>query len=195
MTQYKVWNFWTATIMKLDLVFLIDQWAKHIGTKKKLTSLSWQNPQNQINSTWSLLTDFYLSSSDCAMSVNLVLTNFSLPLKILWHWWQISLLCLMTLTCCIFTKISFTSRFKWGFNLWNYVQGVWGNGAFLNMEDLCKTLTTMMFILTNVHAAANFNQYDEYAYPPNFPFRLDGAPPTEKVSNLKLKMTQKMRNY
>lgn len=66
------------------------------------------------------------------------------------------------------------------------MQGVWGNGAFSNMEDLCKTMSTLVFILTNVHAAANFSQYDEYAYPPNFPLRLDGVPPTDKVSNLRL---------
>ena len=74
------------------------------------------------------------------------------------------------------------------------MQGVWGNGAFRSMEDLSKTMTTLVFILTNVHAAVNFNQYVEYAYPPNFPFRLDGVPPTDKVSNLKLKMIQNTRN-
>ena len=74
------------------------------------------------------------------------------------------------------------------------MQGVWGNGAFRSMEGLSKTMTTLVFILTNVHAAVNFNQYDEYAYPPNFPFRLDGVPPTDKVSNLKLKMIQNTRN-
>ena len=57
------------------------------------------------------------------------------------------------------------------------------------MEDLSKTLTALVFILTNSHAAASFNQYDEYAYPPNFPFRLDGDPPTDKVSTLRLKVT------
>ena len=53
------------------------------------------------------------------------------------------------------------------------------------MEDLSKTLATLVLILTNGHAAANFNQYDEYGYPPNFPFRLDGAPLIDKVSNLR----------
>ena len=74
------------------------------------------------------------------------------------------------------------------------MQGVWGDGAFGNMKDLSKTLATLVFILTNGHAAANFNQYDEYGYPPNFPFRLDGAPPFDKVSNLRLKMVQKMKS-
>ncbi|XP_066922874.1 polyunsaturated fatty acid 5-lipoxygenase-like [Clytia hemisphaerica] len=62
------------------------------------------------------------------------------------------------------------------------MKGVLGNGQFTTMEDLTKTLSTLVFILTNVHAAANFNQYDEYAYPPNFPFRLKGSPPTNKDS-------------
>merc|ERR1719229_1474728 len=51
---------------------------------------------------------------------------------------------------------------------------------FNTMKEVSQTLTTMVFILTNVHAAANFNQYDEYAYPPNYPFRLDGKPPINK---------------
>ena len=61
-------------------------------------------------------------------------------------------------------------------------QGVWGNGSFTNMDDLTKTMATMVFILTNVHAAANFNQYEEYGFPPNYPFRLNGTPPTSKVN-------------
>ena len=51
------------------------------------------------------------------------------------------------------------------------------------MEDLSKTLTALVFILTNGHAAVNYNQYDEYAYPPNCPFRLAGTPLNNKVSN------------
>ena len=73
------------------------------------------------------------------------------------------------------------------------MQVVWGNGAFGNMEDFCKTMKTLVFILTNIHAAANFSQYNEYAYPPSFPLRLGAVLPTHKVSNLRLKMTQKTR--
>jgi len=50
----------------------------------------------------------------------------------------------------------------------------------------------MVFILTSVHAAVNFNQYDEYAFTPNMPFRLDGSPPTNKVRNLYIKSTKKI---
>ena len=73
------------------------------------------------------------------------------------------------------------------------MQGAWGNGAFGNMEDLCKTMKKLVFILTNIHAAANFSQYNEYEYPKNFPLRLGGVLRTHKVSNLRLKMTQKTR--
>ena len=73
------------------------------------------------------------------------------------------------------------------------MQVVWGNGAFGNMEDFCKTMKTLVFILTNIHAAANFSQYNEYEYPKNFPLRLGGVLRTHKVSNLRLKMTQKTR--
>jgi len=62
------------------------------------------------------------------------------------------------------------------------MKGVWGNGSFTNIDDLAKTMTTMVFILTNVHAAANFNQYEEYGFPPNYPFRLNDTPPTNKKS-------------
>ena len=64
------------------------------------------------------------------------------------------------------------------------MKGVQGDGKMKKLEYLTKTLSTMVFILSNVHAAAKFNQYDEYGYPPNLPFRLDGAPPTDKVSSL-----------
>ena len=42
-------------------------------------------------------------------------------------------------------------------------------------------MTTIVYILTNIHAAVNFGQYAEYTYPPNMPFRLAGKPPTSKV--------------
>ena len=61
------------------------------------------------------------------------------------------------------------------------LQGVWGDGEFTKLDDLIKTMTTFVYILTCVHAAANFNQYDEYGFAPNFPFRLMGLPPKNKV--------------
>ena len=75
------------------------------------------------------------------------------------------------------------------------MKGVWGDGEFKKLEHLSKTLTTMVFILSNVHAAANFNQYDEYGYPPNLPFRLDGAPPTNKVCDFQLSTHQLSSHY
>ena len=42
-----------------------------------------------------------------------------------------------------------------------------------------------MFTASVGHAAANFCQYDEYAYPPNYPARLHGKRPRNKVSVIK----------
>ena len=64
-----------------------------------------------------------------------------------------------------------------------FLQGVWGDGEFTKLDDLIKTVTTLVYILTCVHAAANFNQYDEYGFAPNFPFQLMGLPPKNKVSD------------
>jgi len=62
------------------------------------------------------------------------------------------------------------------------MRGVWGDGEFTKLDDLIKTLTSIVYILTCVHAAANFNQYDEYGFAPNFPFKLRGLPPKNKDS-------------
>ena len=35
------------------------------------------------------------------------------------------------------------------------------------------------------HAAANFSQYDDYAFPANYPAILHGKPPTDKVNEMK----------
>ncbi|XP_048579793.1 polyunsaturated fatty acid 5-lipoxygenase isoform X2 [Nematostella vectensis] len=60
------------------------------------------------------------------------------------------------------------------------VQGVFGDGKFTDLEDLIKTVTSIIFISSVGHAAANFAQYDEYAFPPNYPAFLRGKPPTSK---------------
>ena len=69
------------------------------------------------------------------------------------------------------------------FKFWTFAitQGVWGDGEFTKLDDLIKTVTSMVYILTCVHAAANFNQYDEYGFAPNMPFKLNGLPPKNKV--------------
>ena len=52
-----------------------------------------------------------------------------------------------------------------------------------NNEDLIEMLTVFIFISSVGHAAANFGQYDEYAFPPNYPSILRTQRPTTKVSD------------
>lgn len=58
--------------------------------------------------------------------------------------------------------------------------GVPGEGKFSSLEELRDALTSMLFVGSAGHAAANFCQYDEYAFPPNYPSMLSGNPPTDK---------------
>lgn len=60
------------------------------------------------------------------------------------------------------------------------IKGVFGEGTFTDLEDLIKTVTSIIFISSVGHSAANFAQYDEYAFPPNYPAFLRGKPPTSK---------------
>ena len=59
---------------------------------------------------------------------------------------------------------------------------MFGDGKFEDIEDLVKTVTAIIFISSVGHAAANFAQYDEYAFPPNYPAFLRGKPPRSKVN-------------
>ena len=52
---------------------------------------------------------------------------------------------------------------------------------FTSVEDLVEVLTVFIFIGSVQHAAANFGQYDEYAFPPNYPGFLRGERPKTKV--------------
>jgi arachidonate 5-lipoxygenase len=45
------------------------------------------------------------------------------------------------------------------------------------------TLTAIIYACSVGHAAANFQQYDEYGAPLNYPFILTGTPPTDKASS------------
>merc|ERR1719378_831995 len=103
------------------------------------------------------------------------------------------------ITSCVTTIYGEDKNLAEDFEMQNFVRllcdktegmkGVWGDGEMKKLEHLSKTLSTMVFILSNVHAAANFNQYDEYGYPPNLPFRLRGSPPQTKDSALITKDT------
>ncbi|XP_053396782.1 polyunsaturated fatty acid lipoxygenase ALOX15B-like [Mercenaria mercenaria] len=59
--------------------------------------------------------------------------------------------------------------------------GVFGEkGKFTNKEQVCRTLTSIIFTCSVQHAAVNFRQYEDYGYPPNYPFSLRGSPPKSK---------------
>ncbi|XP_022083391.1 allene oxide synthase-lipoxygenase protein-like isoform X2 [Acanthaster planci] len=61
------------------------------------------------------------------------------------------------------------------------IKGVHGNGKFLKTVDLTDAVTALIFTSSVGHAAANFAQYDEYAFPPNYPaFMRHEQPPKDK---------------
>ncbi|XP_030842351.1 arachidonate 5-lipoxygenase isoform X2 [Strongylocentrotus purpuratus] len=61
------------------------------------------------------------------------------------------------------------------------MKGVPNGGKFLKVEEVVDTVTNFMYICSVAHASVNFGQYDEYAYPPNYPAWLHGKPPTDKT--------------
>lgn len=54
--------------------------------------------------------------------------------------------------------------------------------VFREKQELVDTIAAFIFIASVGHAAANFAQYDEYAFPPNYPAMLQGERPKDKVS-------------
>ena len=48
-------------------------------------------------------------------------------------------------------------------------------------DELIEVLTVFIFISSVGHAAANFEQYNQYAFPPNYPSILYGERPKSKV--------------
>ena len=48
-------------------------------------------------------------------------------------------------------------------------------------EELIEVLTVFIFISSVGHAAANFEQYNQYGFPPNYPSLLHGERPMNKV--------------
>jgi len=56
-----------------------------------------------------------------------------------------------------------------------------GNGGkFETVEHIVSLFTSAIYTSSVSHAAANFPQYDEYAFPPNYPLFLKGSPPNSK---------------
>ena len=60
------------------------------------------------------------------------------------------------------------------------LRGVPGNGEFSSSSQLTQVLSSVIFICSVGHAASNFPQYDEYAFPPNYAGMLHGKPPSDK---------------
>ncbi|KAJ8298470.1 hypothetical protein KUTeg_025001 [Tegillarca granosa] len=60
------------------------------------------------------------------------------------------------------------------------LKGVPGNGKFENTDQIIQTLTCIIYTCSVGHAATNFPQYDEYAFPPNYPGLVRGVPPKNK---------------
>ncbi|XP_077996827.1 allene oxide synthase-lipoxygenase protein-like [Glandiceps talaboti] len=60
------------------------------------------------------------------------------------------------------------------------VKGIPGNGSFSSTEEIIEVITSMITICSVGHAAVNFPQYNQYAFPPNYPGILRGKPPTNK---------------
>ncbi|XP_052075776.1 allene oxide synthase-lipoxygenase protein-like [Mytilus californianus] len=60
------------------------------------------------------------------------------------------------------------------------ILGVPNDGKFETTDQLVVTLTAIIYTCSVAHAAANFQQYDEYAAPFRFPFTMHGVPPKDK---------------
>ncbi|XP_053381755.1 polyunsaturated fatty acid 5-lipoxygenase-like [Mercenaria mercenaria] len=61
------------------------------------------------------------------------------------------------------------------------ILGVYGvDGKFTTKDHVYRILTNIIFTCSVQHAAVNFRQYEEYAFPPNYPASLRGHPPHNK---------------
>ena len=58
--------------------------------------------------------------------------------------------------------------------------GVPGGGMLTDTQQLIQIITSLISTCSVMHASANFPQYEEYAFPPNYPSLLRGTPPTSK---------------
>lgn len=60
--------------------------------------------------------------------------------------------------------------------------GVPFDGKFDKPEQLIMVFTSIIYTCSVAHASTNFPQYDEYAFPPNYPASMNGVPPKDKSS-------------
>lgn len=58
--------------------------------------------------------------------------------------------------------------------------GVPFDGKFNKPEQLIMVFTCIIYTCSVAHASTNFPQYDEYAFPPNYPASMNGVPPKDK---------------
>jgi len=57
------------------------------------------------------------------------------------------------------------------------MKGVPGDGEITHVTQLASIVTSVIYTASVAHAAANFPQYNQYAFVPNYPGKLHGAPP------------------
>nr|XP_022324225.1 allene oxide synthase-lipoxygenase protein-like isoform X3 [Crassostrea virginica] len=58
--------------------------------------------------------------------------------------------------------------------------GVPFEDKFDKPEQLIMVFTSIIYTCSVAHASTNFPQYDEYAFPPNYPASMNGSPPKDK---------------
>ncbi|XP_067141773.1 allene oxide synthase-lipoxygenase protein-like [Centruroides vittatus] len=61
------------------------------------------------------------------------------------------------------------------------LKGIPGNQGFTQVDEIVDVVTSIIAICSINHSAANFLQFDEYAFPPNYPAILYGEPPRDKT--------------
>jgi len=60
------------------------------------------------------------------------------------------------------------------------IRGVPGGGRFKRVEDVIMFCTCVIFTCSVQHTAVNYTQYNEYAFPPQYPSILHRTPPIDK---------------
>jgi len=64
------------------------------------------------------------------------------------------------------------------------MKGVPGDGKITQVTQLASIVTSVIYMASVGHAAANFPQYDQYAFAPNFSSKLHGTPPKATDANV-----------
>ena len=57
---------------------------------------------------------------------------------------------------------------------------VWWSSGFTSVDQVVEVIAAIISICSQRHAAANFGQYDQYGFVPNYPAILYGSVPTSK---------------